>query len=47
MEHRVVGGVAVGAGGVIGLAYGVAVGLEPRAVAGSELGECTSVRPGQ
>ena len=32
--HRVVGGVAVGAGGVISPAYGVAVGLELRAVAG-------------
>ena len=29
MGHRVVGGMAVGAGGVIGPAYGVAVGLEP------------------
>ena len=44
---RVVGGVAVGAGWVIGPAYGVAVALEPRAIAGSELGECASVRPGR
>ena len=40
--HRVVGG---GAGGVIGPAYVVEVGLEP--VAGLELGEGASVRPGQ
>ena len=39
MGHRVVGEVAVGACGVIGPAYGVAVGLEPQAIAGSELGE--------
>ena len=38
MGHRVVGGAAVGASGVIGPAYGVAVGLEPRAIAISELG---------
>ena len=41
-----VGGAAFGAGGVIGPAYGEAVRLEPRAVTGSKLGECTSVRPG-
>ena len=29
MGHRVVGGAAIGAGGVIGPAKGVAVGLEP------------------
>ena len=34
MGHRVVVGVAVGAGMVIGPAYRVAVGLEPRATAG-------------
>ena len=32
MGHRVVGEVAVGTGGVIGPAYGVAVGLEPLAI---------------
>ena len=37
--HRVVGGGAVGTGGVIGPAYGVAVGLEHKAMAGTELGE--------
>ena len=37
MGHRVVGEVAVGAGGVNGPAYRVAVGLELRAVAGMEL----------
>ena len=47
MGHRVVGGVAVEAGGAISPAYGVAVGLEPRSIAGSELGEGASVRPGQ
>ena len=47
MGPRVDGGVAVGAGGVVGPAYGVAVGLEPRAIAGSELGEYASARPGQ
>ena len=36
MGHRVVGGVAVGAAGVIGSAYGMAVGLEPRTITGSE-----------
>ena len=41
MGPRVVGGVAMGASGVIGPAYGVAAGLEPRTIAGSELGECT------
>ena len=44
--HRVVGGVALGAGGVIGPAYGVTVGLEPRAlVAGKELGDGSVVGP--
>ena len=33
--------------GVIGPAYGVAVGLEPQAVAGSDLGEGATVGPGQ
>ena len=47
MGPRVDGGVAVGAGGVVGPAYGVAVGLEPRAIAGSELGEYASARLGQ
>ena len=47
MSHRVVGGVAVGAAGVIGPAYAVAVGLEPRAITGSKLGEDALVRPGQ
>ena len=47
MGHRVVGGTAIGAGGVIGPAYGVAVRLDPRAVAGTELGEGTTVGPGQ
>ena len=39
--HHVVGRVAVGACGVI------AVGLEPRAVAGSDLGKGDSVIPGR
>ena len=47
MGHRVVGGAAIGAGGVIGPSYGVAVGLEPQAVAGTELGEGVSVGLGQ
>ena len=47
MGHRVVGGVAVGAGLIIGPAYGMAVGLDPQAIAGSEVGEGASVRPGQ
>ena len=47
ISHRVVGGVAVGAGGVFSPAYGLAVGLETRAIAGSELGEGISERPGQ
>ena len=42
--HHVVGGAAIGTGGVIGPAYGVAVGLKPRAMAGLELGEGTVVR---
>ena len=46
MGHRVVGGVAVGASGVLSPAYGLAVGLEPRVIAGSEQGEGASVRPG-
>ena len=33
MGHRVVGGAAIGAGGVIGPAYGLAVGQESRAIA--------------
>ena len=41
--HRVVGGAVIGSGGVIGLAYGVTVGLEPRAMAGKELGEGAAV----
>ena len=41
--HRVVGGAAVGTGGVIGLAYGVAVGLKPRAMVGMEMGEGAAV----
>ena len=40
-------GVATGAGGVIGPAYGVAVGLEPWTLVGSELGKGASVRLGQ
>ena len=47
MGRRVAGGGAIGAGGGIGPAYGVAVGLEPRTVAGSELGKGASVRPEQ
>ena len=43
MSHRVVGGVVVGACGVVGPAHRVAVGLEPGAVAGAELGESTSI----
>ena len=35
--HSVVGGAAIRAGGVIGPAYGVTVGLEPPAMAGTEL----------
>ena len=46
MAHHMVG-VTVEAGGVIGPAYGEAVGLEPRAVARTELGQGASVRPGQ
>ena len=42
MGHRV-----VEAGGVIGPAFGVAAGLEPRSVAGTELGGGASIRPGQ
>ena len=45
MGHRVVGGAAIRAGGVIGPAYGVTVGLEPVAVAGTELGEGAAVWP--
>ena len=45
--HHVVGGVAVEAGEIIGPAYGISVGLELRVVAGSELGEGTSVTLGQ
>ena len=47
MGHRVVCGMAVGASEVVGPAYGVAVGLEPRAVAGAELEEGTSIGPEQ
>ena len=53
MSHRVVGGVAVGEGRVIGPAYRVAEGLKHWAVAGSELGPARRgrfaplVRPGQ
>ena len=47
MGPRVVDGVAVGAGGVINPVYGVAVGLESRAIAGSEMGEFASIRLGQ
>ena len=47
MGHHVIGGVAVGAGGVISPADGVAVGLEPQAITESELGKCTSVKLGQ
>ena len=43
--HLLVGGAAFGAGGIIGPAYRVTVGLEPRAVAGTELGEGAAVRP--
>ena len=41
------GGAAGGTGGVISPAIGVAVGLEPRAVAGTEMGEGASVELGQ
>ena len=44
MGHRVIGRVAVGEGRVIGPDYGMAVELEPRAVAGTELREGDSVR---
>ena len=44
VSHHVVGG---GACGIIDPAYGLAVGLEPQAVAGSEQGEGASVRQGQ
>ena len=37
--NRVVGGAAIGTGGVIGPAYGVTVGLEPRAMTRTDLGE--------
>ena len=40
-------GVAVGACGVVGSPYWATVGLEPRAVAGSELGKGASAWPGQ
>ena len=43
MGHRVVGGVAVGAGGVSGPAYREAVVLELRRVAGMELREGASL----
>ena len=41
--HRVVSGAAIGTGGVIGPAYGVAVVLKPRAMAETELGEDAAV----
>ena len=44
--HGLVGGVTVGAGFVIGQAYGVAVWLDPRAVTGTELGEGASIKTG-
>ena len=47
VSHRVVGRVAIGAGRIFGPAYGVMIGLVPRAVTGSELGEDTLVRPEQ
>ena len=47
MGHQVVGGVTVGAGRAIGPAYIVAVELESRAIARSELGEGALVRLGQ
>ena len=37
--HPMVGGAAFGTGGIIGPAFGVKVGLETRAMAGTELGE--------
>ena len=40
--HRLVGGVGVGACGVVGPAYGVDVGLELLVISGEELGEGTS-----
>ena len=40
VAHRVVGGAA---GGVFGQAYGMTVGLKPRAMAGTELGDMTVV----
>ena len=46
-SYHVVSWVAVGAGWVICTAYDVAVRLEPRVVAGSELGEGTSLIPWQ
>ena len=41
--HRVVGGAAIGAGGVISQSYEVTVGLKPRAMAGKELAEGATV----
>ena len=40
-----VGNMAVGSCGVIGPAYEVAVGMEPGAVARTELGKGTSIGP--
>ena len=47
MGHRVVCGVAIGAGGVIGPAFWMAVMLEPWKVTGSDLEKGASERPGQ
>ena len=44
VAHHVVGREAFGAGGVIGPAYRATVGLEPRAVAGTELEEGAAVQ---
>ena len=41
--HRMVGGVAIGTGGLVGPAYGVTVGLKPRAMSRTELGEGAAV----
>ena len=45
--HRVVGEVVVGASGVVSPAYRVTIGLEPWAVTVVELGEDSTVGPGQ
>ena len=39
MGHRVVGGVVIGTGGIIGPACRVAVGLKPGTMAGTDLRE--------